>query len=249
MAGGYGYLEQKHQGAWEYLRNLEPDIALLQEAVPPAWAGEEWSIVTSPRYTLRERPGSTWGSTIVSRFPLEAYPPNRRGPWTAELWGGVVLASIEELGLSLGSVHSPAYSKRPDELPRPIDGIRRCHEEKVWEVELVAQELEDAFAPGRFIWGGDLNASLLFDEVYRRDANARLFANLAESGFHDLRPRFSPDEQRTFFRANQHGYQLDHVFADAQTEQAVRSWRVIDEPAVVDPQLSDHAPIEVLVDL
>lgn len=99
----------------------------------------------------------------------------------------------------------------------------------------------------RFIAGGDLNSSLLFDSTYRRQTNARLFANIAGAGLHDLRPRFYRDEQQTYFKRGRRPYQLDHAFADRETVARAMSWRVLRE-AASELALSDHAPIEVVID-
>lgn len=46
MSAGFGFEAEKHIRAWEFLRDeLKPDVALLQEAVPPPWADNEWSLL------------------------------------------------------------------------------------------------------------------------------------------------------------------------------------------------------------
>jgi endonuclease/exonuclease/phosphatase family metal-dependent hydrolase len=71
-----------------------------------------------------------------------------------------------------------------------------------------------------------------------------MFTNMLEAGMVDLRPRQSAHEQQTYFRKGRRPHQLDHVFADVQTEGTVLSWRV-DPTPVVELELSDHAPIIV----
>jgi hypothetical protein len=148
----------------------------------------------------------------------------------------------------VASIHSNAYPVRTDEWdPRPsFDGVARCDGKKVWEVELIAHELPRIFAGERFVFGGDLNSGLLLDTNYRRQSNAKLFANLASAGFKDLRPRFHAAEQQTYFKERNGPYQLDHVFADAGTEALTTGWRVLTDVAL-EAKLSDHAPIEVVL--
>lgn len=96
--------------------------------------------------------------------------------------------------------------------------------------------------------GGDLNSGLLFDATYNYDHNARLFRNLAQGGFVDLRLVCGIEsEQQTYFRSGKGAYQLDHVFASERIASKVRSWRVLSD-AAVKHSLSDHAPIEVVID-
>lgn len=99
----------------------------------------------------------------------------------------------------------------------------------------------------RFILGGDLNSSLLFDEVNGYSKNQALFSNLRAAGFIDLRIRHIDAEQQTYFKEGHRPYQLDHVYADTQTESMVKCWSVESEIAAV-ARLSDHAPVVVELD-
>jgi endonuclease/exonuclease/phosphatase family metal-dependent hydrolase len=255
----------KRPAPWQFLEELEADVALLQEAIPPhnpkgqqldlvsiAPTREGWrSMVAAPTYREVHGRGGRWGSAILSRTAeLEAYEPHDSMPWLRMLWGGTAVARLTDPPIWLASIHSDAGPVRADQLGgRSIEALRRCDLKHILEIELVVADLERLFSGSRFIAGGDLNASLALDANYHPNnpSNARLFANLAEAGFVDLRPRFFEDEQQTWFKAGTGPYQLDHVFADADTEKRVVSWRVIHEAVEREPQLSDHAPIEVIV--
>ena len=229
MAAGYGYGAAEHETAWRYLEELDPDIALLQEAVPPAWAFERWAgLVAAPKY----RGTVPWGSAILCRdCTLEPLATSDRTYWLRELWGGTVVARAPGLGgLWLVSIHSKAESRCPSEFPvARMRDVVMCATGKVWEIERAAADLGPLLAGSRFVAGGDLNSSLRFDRVYRRDANRKLFANLDRAGLKDLRLPFSAEEHRTYFKKGRGPYQLDHVFADAETRDATRGWRVLAE--------------------
>lgn len=107
---------------------------------------------------------------------------------------------------------------------------------------MLTHELGALLAGRRFVAGGDLNGSLLFDADNPWRENEAMFANLRGAGLIDLRPRMVPEEQQTFFRVGSRPYQLDHVFADEQTEAKVTGWRVLTNLAALH-HLSDHAPI------
>src|SRR4051812_33160315 len=49
---------QLREQAWFWIAALDPDLALLQECIPPMWACERWSILTRP-YTY-------WASAVVA---------------------------------------------------------------------------------------------------------------------------------------------------------------------------------------
>ena len=53
MGAAFGPYGQWHDRAWHWLAALDPDLALLQECVPPDWAHERWTVVNLP---FREGP-------------------------------------------------------------------------------------------------------------------------------------------------------------------------------------------------
>lgn len=247
MGGGYGYRHDRHDAAWRYLELQDPDVALLQEAVPPSWAYRCWAgVVAAPKYPGGRIP---WGSVVVTKTgPLDAVLPTARTYWLNELWGGTVTACARGLGgILLTSIHSKAESRRPSEFAaKRMATVARCHSGKVWEIERALADLAPLLAGRPFIAGGDLNSSLLFDSIYRRRTNAKLFANIADAGLHDLRAPFHEDEQQTYFKRGRRPYQLDHVFADQSTVARAKGWSVLRE-AATELELSDHAPIEIVI--
>lgn len=243
MAAGFGYDARKHDRAWRWLAYADPDVALLQETIAPDWAVEHWpQLQHSPTYE-----GGPWGTAILARsVPLEAV--QQTTPWLRKLAGKVHVARLGgPRPLWLASIHSKAYSLTAAELEgMPLDGVRRCHPKDIWQVEVIAHELAELFGPDHFVAGGDLNSGQLFDTNNGYDYNARLWSNLAELGFHDLRAGFHEQEQRTYFQTGRRPYQLDHLFADSATAASATGWTVRPEPAEVG-LVSDHAPVEVVL--
>ena len=254
---GQFYSEHRHADARRYLEDLNPDFALLQEARPPADVTEVWQggLVFSPTW-LRE-PGDerAWGSAVLSHStPIVDRRESAGGPWLTEPQGGAaaIAATDGPDPLWLASLYSDASPLEPArrELHKDsIGSLKLCEPPKVWTIELIAPELARVFGESRFVCGGDLNSGLLFDSNYRKRSNRALFDNLAALGFVDLRPRHFANEQQTFFAKNKGYYQLDHVFSDPDTEASTRSWRVLTGAVERDLPLSDHAPIEVVIDL
>jgi hypothetical protein len=229
MGGAFCYDRFTHERAWEFLREQDPDVALLQEARPPDWAREHWG--SFPFASVG--PGVAWGSAILSRIRgLHEHQPDQSTPWLRELWGPVVVARLgSDPGLWLASIHSSWRALSPEQLSRcSIEGIRRCREDKIWAVEVIASELERPFAGSPFVFGGDLNSARSFDGRPGFGGNVRLHENLAAGGFHDLRLVSYRDEQQTYFKAGKGPDQLDHVFADAATERRVTACRSMSAP-------------------
>src|SRR6266540_4549553 len=67
MGPGRQHLPGAHDQAWHYLLGLGPDLAFLQETLPPSWVRGEGTVVHGPF--------KQWGSAIFSpRFPLGPHP-------------------------------------------------------------------------------------------------------------------------------------------------------------------------------
>ena len=58
MADRWGRFAMKHDMAWRYLLELEPDLAFLQETMPPDWIKSKGRVVRDPFVK--------WGSVIFS---------------------------------------------------------------------------------------------------------------------------------------------------------------------------------------
>lgn len=251
MAGAGFHSKLKHAEAKEWLiHEAVFDIALLQEALPITDVGNSFIANIFAKRLHRKGPESGWGNAILSRsVSLHQQPILAPRPWTEIVNNCTVVAYSEEINLWIANVHSNAKPIQSAPLiDFKADGGAHCHDTKYWEVEVVAHFLRDQLIDERFVFGGDVNSSLLLDKVYRHSNNARLWKNLEMQGFYDLRLGHFKTEQQTFFRNNTHPYQLDHLFGDETTKKSTSSWEVLTHVAR-DLQLSDHAPILVEIHL
>lgn len=250
MGAAMGFQGVKHAAAWAWLNAQDADVAMLQEVVPLEEQLEPW---TSVAFASKWK---NWGSAVLVRAGgYEKWEPTQEQPWLQTVRGAVAVAKpVAGPGLWFASVHSDAqsfettakkYKGTYQDLPAR-DGVLRSREHEMWEIEVIAHELKPVLAGNEFLFGGDLNASLLSDTP-EKPYEARLFENLATLGYTDIRPRHSADEVKTYFKPNVGEYMLDHLYADTRTEAAVTSWRVLTEVAA-DLGLSDHAPIEVVLE-
>jgi endonuclease/exonuclease/phosphatase family metal-dependent hydrolase len=246
--GGPRNSEAKHERAWRYLDEQDFDVALLQETrKPPAWADERWSAVWKPKYARNPSGRALWGCAAVGRsIELQEYEPEDAFPWLQELAGSTAIARTHTEPRWLASVHLHA-SQVPDKVlaVRSVEGVELTTPGgSVWEQNLIPHELRRLFAQETFIFGGDLNTDpRMDDKPWFLGGNRRLFEVYEESGFHDTRARFHDSYQPTYG-----DYQIDHVFADARTEQRVTGWEVDLRPATDQEPYSDHAPILVTLE-
>lgn len=242
MAGAGFHTGAPHAAAWEWLRHrAEFDVAMLQEAIPPSNLGDSFaSLLFQSRFPAQKL---AWGNCTLVRDHKFSPHKIEHSTWAESSMDAALIAHGGDDVPILINVHSNA---------KPIGGFPRseftaaggmtCHQTKVWEIEVLAHQLQPILIGRRFILGGDINAGLLLDEVYGYQNNENLWRNLAEQGYVDLRLRHSENEQQTFFRERTNPYQLDHFFGDALTNQSVKSWSVLTEVAR-DLKLSDHAPV------
>lgn len=236
---------------WAYLRRQRYrfDVALLQETRDPGpWAERYWrSIAWVPKYEESRRGRPLWGSAIVARdLELEGFTP-RAESWLGELRGSAVIARTTASPAWLASVHATARPISGERLARiPLGHTPLAARTGVWETDVISYELRHLFADETFLWGGDLNSAAWMDDFPTfAGGNRRLREIWKEAGSLDLRTRFYAEEQPTYFAPRSRPYQLDHVFADAQTETRVMSWRVNSRVATGPNPYSDHALIIV----
>jgi hypothetical protein len=245
MGGAWPGNAPAHARAWRWLEAQDVDVALVQEAVLYDGVHAKWdSVVWSSKY------GHNWGSAVLTRGSFYApWDAPLAHPWLRLVAGAACVARpIDPAGLWLVSVHSSADAYKQSEfstLPS-LEGVSRCSSDgsELWEIEVIAHELGEVLRGRRFVLGGDLNSALAFDQNYGGCENERLFSNLAELGYADLRPRHRPLEDQTYYKPRSRPYQLDHLYADAATEASVESWTVLSEVAS-ELGLSDHAPVLV----
>lgn len=244
MGGGFAHDAELHQRAWEWVRGYRADAFLLQETVPPEWAiNAGFSVV---HFHAKDNDCvPNWGSGVFARPPgWQPYAPQEQYPWLNVLAGSCAITQPNVPGLPwLISVHSSAKPMSAD--TEVAADIPRCDDEKWWEIDLIADSLSQLLVGQPFIIGADLNSSLLFRDSDAAFASARLFDNLRNQGFIDLRtPPHPHPEPQTFFRDGNGPLQLDYFLADHQTASVSSGWTVLTD-VVTTLGLSDHAPIQV----
>ena len=148
QGGSPGGSLAKHESAWRYLRERDPDVALLQEATVPAWAEERWgSVIHEARRRGPKARG--WGSAVIAKDEgFERFAPGEETPWLDRFRGGVVLARAP-WNQWFASIHVSAQAERLS--PDDAAGVALCAPPKVWEVDLVTHDLGHFFEGRRFV--------------------------------------------------------------------------------------------------
>ena len=241
----------RREEAWSYLRGLNSDIALVQEAWNPKEIFPDHAIVWEPAYE-----GKPWGSAIITRYNLEStVDVAMMDPALTDLvkrFRGQVVAAKLRLdnngSLVTISVHTPARTVPRKDVPLDVFPVIKLKQNRwIWRADVIYGALRHLPEKGdRFIMGGDWNTSRLFDKMYGPRGNEEFFQRMSDAHFRDCRERFFPDEQRTWFRSEDAHYQLDHVFCDSLSAANIKEeggYRI--DPTPAENGLSDHAAVIV----
>lgn len=228
-----------HAEAWNLLlKELHPDIALVQEARIPEDTGYEvlWTSALERGTSLKHL---TWGSAILSCVgrPVTLLALN---PEDIAKRGAVQIASctVPALGeITIANIHSRLDDNK-HVVQKVIPNLR-----KTFEVVLSA-------LGERFIVGGDLNTARSLDIAYGPQYGHGDFWREVDAGLlKEALPGENEERQSYWGRGGDNTgptgntLQDDHLFFDAETFKLVSESRVWDTPKV--RELSDHGPIVV----
>ena len=221
-----------HDRAWHYLAALDPDIALLQEVLPPTWARSKWDIEMRP---VRE-----WGTAIVAKPSLKLRgSPDRNGDSAT---GAMSLPNGTEL--IVASVHTPVGKASPEYYDGlDPEAIRRPRQVAPHHSDVGYAVQREGVRGRRFVVSGDWNTARLWDKLHPGAREADFFTRAEEDGWVECYRRFHPEgEGRTWFRGTDAPYQLDHAFCDQETAGHLTACDIDAHPAET-LRLSDHAPL------
>jgi len=217
---------KSHGEAWDYLlRELRPDVALVQEALVAKIhdARRDHSV------TLCEIGSNvTVGAAVLVRgFETHTAPAVAVSPHT---YAVTVEVRTPAGPLTVLSVHVYPGEEQHADLRRLVD------------------LLGGSFAGGTLLVGGDFNAARRFDEVYGGKKHAAFFAAMKTAGLHEVHWGIHGREVQSFWGPQtKEAYQDDHFFISNGWAARVRSCRVVDNEVV--RRLSDHGPVEMELDV
>lgn len=246
LGAAYGPYIDRHEEAWRWLQAADPDVALLQETVPPAWAGEQW--------TLLHRPFELWASAIVAKPDIGVRPVELAGDSMLGRFGSY-LATAQVEAADCASVLLASVHCRAKEAPAWVTAghdrgaMARPGEADPWSNDVAFAGYRTLIGDGRFVIGGDWNTARYPEpDGTIKARNLAFFERAEAAGWHEV--SLDPDgrEGRTWFGGNPaRSYQPDHVFTDRTTRTMLRSATIDPRPAELG--LSDHAPIVVDLDM
>jgi hypothetical protein len=225
-----------HDQAWHHLIGLGPDLAFLQETLPPAWVRCEGQLIAAPF--------KKWGSVIFSpRYPLQPIRlPDESQLRTLGAYVALGTASLEDgTEAFVASVHARSAAATEQQLGN-LDpaAVARKSVPQPKVNDLIFFELKQLVGP-RFLAAGDWNTGRTQSSAR---AGAEFFDRAHDSGwFEPVWDKFEKEE-RTWYGKGQGLVQDDHVFCDPALGELVHeAWAAGETASRL--RLSDHAPLIV----
>jgi hypothetical protein len=229
-----------HDRSWHYLLGLGPDLAFVQETLPPGWVRGEGE--------LHCQAISTWGSAIFSpRYPVRPFVlPSESRLRRLGAYLGYGRASLpdgsDRLVVSIHARAKPATAKQLGDAD--VGSMKRPSLAKTMVNDLIFSELKEMVGDG-FIVAGDWNTGRTQSD---RKAGEEFFDRMKRHHWYDCVWDTFQREERTWFREGDKLKQDDHAFCDEALGKRVRrAWA--SEDAVLRLGLSDHAPLVIDFDV
>lgn len=240
--------------AWDYLEELNPDVALLQEvgAIPTSLTSRYATALEAP--TGRTGRAQRFHTALLVRGEIgPRIKLSSPWPWVddelATFRGNLLAheASVAGRRFRVLSAYSPAWPVDPARLSGvDVSQVKLQFSSKVWVTELLWAAL--AHAPPTMPWivGGDLNSSETFDTMWKGGphGNGEILSRMRALGLFECLRGDGPLVPT--FRNPREGYvvhQLDRLFVDRRITPALRTCTTGSHERVFGGRLSDHLPI------
>lgn len=243
--------------SWDYLLELRPDVALLQEVASVPDSVEKAYKVYGHAATRQDGAKQKFMTTILSKATIKATQRiESRVPWVKrELdWfsGNFISCDViagDSTTIRLVSVYSPAWPVAKSRIANDdVVDVKLKLNRDVWAADLLWVSLREALPTreGPWIVAGDFNCSETFDEWDdgprgNKEYLDRMSAiGLTECLRHHqghLVPTFVNTDKKTL------KHQMDHMFVTEDLASTLKACEVGDKDAVFGQKMSDHLPI------
>jgi exonuclease III len=243
--------------AWEYLQQLDPEVAFLQEVNSiPESIMSEYRVFSLPAISKAGKV-QTFHTVIISKHPfVEDVKLSSTLTWVndarAFFKGNIIAKAIEvnNQKLNLVNAYSPAWIV-PDTFTAGVDvtGVKLEQNPHVWATEILWKCLLDHphIHSDGWIVGGDFNSSETFDYLWGSSprGNLEIIERMNALDLYDaLRThhgRLIPTHKNN--RGGKIIHQLDHLYMSRYLIDAVQDCFTGRHEDVFDSNLSDHLPI------
>lgn len=251
---------------WDFLSNLQPDLALLQEigALSKRISGDyDCSLRTA--VSRHGRPQRFKTGVLVRGKKIANIALRSQTDWiNRELeffQGNLVACTVQPEGydpIDVISVHSPAWPVNAERLEGlDVAWLKSASTNPyLWAADILWDALRNnAISGGNWVIGGDFNCSETFDYDWqtrnkkrfgiRSSGNAETLRRMRGLGLTECLRRTEEDPIVPTFRHSRGGihHQMDHLFVSQTLAVRLEKCSVGDQSVVFDGLLSDHLPI------
>lgn len=239
---------RQNSPAWDYLTELGPDVAFLQEVgAIPSFISNDYSVISRPAATKSGNPPKFSTAVLIKSHQIETFYLKSEIPLVNDdlaRFSGNLVAGRTDFAAFV-SVHSPAWPLERERCDLyEVHGIKLKEDPDVWVTELLWAALREADLSKPWIVAGDLNSSETFDLTWG-SGNKEILDRMQAAGFTEalrhkrgeLTPTFrNPRDKKVI-------HQIDHLFVTSDLLRVLTSCNVGDEERVFGGNLSDHLPI------
>ncbi len=247
----------KTSPAWDYLAELEPDVALLQEVTNiPDGVRNSYTVVSRTARSKEGRMQRFSSAVLVRGEVVREVPFEASQAWITrelEYFSGNLVAcevKINAVSLSVIAVHNPAWELERERLEGiDVSGVRlKEQREDIWLSDLLWAYLRDrgVDADELLVVGGDFNLSETFDSWSGGPhGNKEHLDRMTGLGLVECLRSFAGQLTPTF--VNRCGgkviHQIDHIFVPRKMRAKLVACKVGDQNRVFSVPLSDHLPV------
>ena len=249
---------------WDYILEVDPDIALLQEVrLMPVNITTVYNQISLPG--VKRDGGTQQFSTVVLAKKVELQPKSLSSSHTwvnkklKQYDGNLTYVSVAISGevYNIVSVYSPAWELDTGDLTQEErDMVQLESQSKIFLTEVLWSSLKQTMNDGEnWIVGGDFNSSETFDKSWQKANGVRY--GLQSNGNREIIERMNSlglfDGVREYYgeivptykavRSNEFLHQMDHMYVSKPMLETLLECSVGDTKLVLEEKLSDHLPI------
>ena len=256
---------RKNSSVWDFLMDLQPDVALLQEVgSSPEHFIKEFDGVCRPAIFKNGKPQRFSTGVFVNGEVLEEVTFSSSLDWINHeldfFKGNLVSCRVQPINhppITVVSVYSPAWPINADRLEGvDVSQISTKISGEVWCADALWAGLQKSITDSEtWVVGGDFNSSETFDVEWqekhdrvfgiRSSGNAKMLQRLCDLGLSEcLRQSNSGTIVPTFRHSTgEIEHQIDHLFVSNDFYSQLEKCTVGDQAIIFGKSLSDHLPI------
>lgn len=242
---------------WDFLLELDADIALLQEvgSIPPAVLRAYNGNIVSQRATNRYGKPQRFFTTVLSKLPILGEIELTSGNWwvqeQADFFSGTIVGcrvAKSACAVNVVSVHCPSWAIPKSRWSGPeVHKIKLDANPDVWFTEILWDQLCHTMPGSSDPWivGGDFNSSESFD-LPRDRGNREIARRYRSLGLTEVLRRHNGNRLVPTYKSRNGGpatHQIDHLWVSNGFADGLRQCSVVPEDKIFGSKLSDHLPI------